>query len=80
LKETAMSNRPEVPVATGLERFAYGLLAAATGIGLLAAVAAAFQSQFPDVLASPPVVAAIACAPQPSATPACVTPERLASR
>jgi hypothetical protein len=75
-----MPNRPEHPFATALERFGYAVLAASTGVGLLTAVAAAFQSHVPDVLASPPVVAAIACAPQPSATPACVTPERLASR
>lgn len=75
-----MSNRPDYPFATPFERFGYAVLAAATGIGLLTAVAAAFQSQVPDVLASPPVVAAIACAPQAGATPACITPERVASR
>jgi len=75
-----MSNRPEYPFATALERFGYAVLAAATGLGLLTAVAAAFQSHVPDVLASPPVVAAIACAPQAGATPPCITPDRVASR
>lgn len=79
-----MSNRPEYPIATALERCGYAVLAAATGLGLLIAVVAAFQSQVADVLASPAVVAAIACAPQANASPACLTAiasaERVMSR
>jgi len=57
-----MSHRPEYPVATLLERAAYAILAAATGVGLLVAVVAGFQSQLPEPLAavvpaSPAVVA-----------------------
>jgi hypothetical protein len=80
LKETIMPNRPEYPFATALERLGYALLAAATGVGLLTAVAAAFQSQVPGALANAPVIAAVACAPQAGATPACISPDHVASR
>ena len=53
-----MSNRPEYPVASLFERTAYAVLATATGVGLLFAVVAAFQSQIPEVPA-PQTVAVI---------------------
>jgi len=46
-----MSNRPEYRVASVVERTAYAVLAAATGVGLLIAVVAAFQSQLPEPVA-----------------------------
>ena len=52
-----MSHRPEYPAASPIERAAYAVLAAATGIGLLIAVVLAFQSQLPEPTATPTVVA-----------------------
>ena len=63
-----MTHRPEYPVATVVERAGYALLAAATGVGLLAAVVAAVQSQLPDSIAARPAVAWAMC--ERMATPA----------
>jgi hypothetical protein len=67
-----MSNRPEYPSASLFERAAYAVVAGATGIGLLVAVVAAFQSQLPEPLAGQAVVARAACERPAPDTAACM--------
>jgi hypothetical protein len=55
-----MPNPPIYPTAAVLERAAYAVCAAATGVGLLVAVVAAFQSQLPEPLAAHVAVATVA--------------------
>ena len=68
-----MPNRPEYPSVPLPARAAYGLFATVTGVGLLAAVVAAFQAPLPEALAGVAVAEGPACAQPSAAAVACRT-------
>jgi hypothetical protein len=78
-----MPNRPEYPTAPLLERAASGLLATVTGVGLLVAVVAVFQTPLPEPLAGSWLVLRPVCAQASTASAACpsvVQPTVIAAR